>query len=378
MRWPRARVDWVLEHEEAIRQVAKDPLLDLWWAEADGGQKPFQFLACCLEWARYLESGEDPNFVSRLPVSMDGACNGIQHFSAMLRDPIGARATNLSADPEQHDVYSEVAQAVNDLIRADLHGSSAIDREMAGIWLKFGVDRKVVKRPVMTTPYGATAIGMKEMVLEDTIEKHPEAYWGNHPLQAAGWLAGKIDKAIGSKLVAARQAMTFLQELASAMAKEDLGVAWVTPAGFPVVQYIHNRRSFLIDTTLLGRIKLRYDVDDKKLDRTRQRSAVAPNFVHSYDAAHLQLSVVAMEKRLGRSVSWAVVHDSFGTHAGDAATLGKVLREEFVRMYAEASPLEDMLESARRCVPIGTELPSVPSPGSFDLNEVLRAEFAFA
>lgn len=371
------RVDWVLEHEQEIRACAADPLSNRWWTEADGGSKPFQFLAFCLEWAAYLDSGESPEFVSHLPVSVDGACNGIQHFSALLRDEQGARATNLTMDPVQHDVYSEVAAEVNVLIGAGRHASE-LDRELAGIWTKFGVDRKVVKRPVMTTPYGATAIGMKDMVLEDTIDKNKDAYWGPKTWKAAQWLAVKIDEAIGTKLVAARHAMRFLQELAAILAANDLPIAWTTPAGFPVVQRLLNQRQFTIDTKLLGRVKLRYSQDDTTLDRKRQRSAVAPNFVHSYDAAHLQLTVVAMEKALGAPVSWAVVHDSFGTHAGLADRLGKVLRDEFVLMYSRPCPLTELLERSATSVPIGTVLPEVPPMGDFDLMEVRQAEFFFA
>ncbi len=371
------RVDWVLENQERINSVARDPLSDLWWTEADGGTKPFQFLAFCLEWNAYLESGEDPDFVSCIPVGLDGACNGIQHFSAMLRDPSGAKATNLAADKVQYDVYAEVAEEVNKVVR-EYKDKSEVDREMAGIWLKFGIDRKVVKRPVMTTPYGATKIGMKDQIVEDTINKNPDQYWGKSTFATAAWLADKIDIAIGNKLVAARQAMLFLQDLAQALAKEDLPMVWTTPTGFPVVQRITRSKEFVVDTHLLDRVKLKFIEEGSKLDRGRQRSAIAPNFVHSYDGAHLQLTVCAMQEELVRRVSWAVVHDSFGVPAGDVDSLSRVLREQFVEMYASRHPLHNLLDQCRPLVPASTELPVPPKVGTFDIKEVLEAEFFFA
>ena len=70
---------------------AYDPLsVRRFWDEAD---KPWMFRAACKEWTRYREEG--PGFLSHLAISMDGTCNGYQHLSAMGRDPIGGRATNL-------------------------------------------------------------------------------------------------------------------------------------------------------------------------------------------------------------------------------------------------------------------------------------------
>lgn len=371
------RVDWVLEHGEDIKRCAADPLSDLWWTEADGGKNPFQFLAWCLEWSAYLDSGESPDFLSRLPVSVDGACNGIQHFAAMLRDPMAATATNLSSDPRQHDVYQEVADAVNARIRAMRHRSER-DRELAGVWTEFGVTRKEVKRPVMTTPYGATKIGMKDMVLQDTVLKHPEFDWGGPGWEAAAWLSERISEAIGEQLVGATKVMSFLQELAAVASENGAPLVWTTPTGFPAYQRIMNERSFLVNTMLLGRVQLRYRVETAKIDKRRQKTSSAPNFVHSYDAAHLMLTVVGMERRLGRPVSWAMVHDSYGTHAGDVQVLGEVLREEFVAMYADKDPLEEIRRLVVMNVPQGTDIPEIPEKGTFDLQEVLQAEFFFA
>ena len=233
------RVDWVLENSEWIEACGKDPISNREWMEADGGKKPWQFLAFACEWFRFITSGEDPEFVSHLPVSLDGSCNGLQHFSAMLRDPVGATATNLTHAKEQHDIYTDVAKATERRVR-DAIEESAVDREIGGRWLEFGITRKVVKRPVMTTPYGATQIGMKDMVLDDVIKVDKTGFdWGPKSWSTAAWLAGHIYAAIGDTVSAAQDAMGFLQGAASALAKEDKPIAWTTPAGLPAVSYTH-------------------------------------------------------------------------------------------------------------------------------------------
>jgi DNA-directed RNA polymerase, mitochondrial len=82
---------WVQANEAEILDFGANPLrIHPFWTEAD---QPWLFLAACLEWKRYKEEG--PGMISHLPISMDGSCNGYQHLSAMGRDPIGGRATNL-------------------------------------------------------------------------------------------------------------------------------------------------------------------------------------------------------------------------------------------------------------------------------------------
>ena len=75
------RVQWVDDNLEQIKNITVAPLKECQWTKAD---KPFLFLAACFELTEAIAKG--PEFVSRLPISFDGSCNGLQHLSAMLRD----------------------------------------------------------------------------------------------------------------------------------------------------------------------------------------------------------------------------------------------------------------------------------------------------
>ena len=145
------------EHEPRIVRCSEDPLSEMWWTEAD---KPFQFLAFVHDWSGYLKEGR--GYESRLPVQMDGSNNGLQHFSALMLDPLGAGLTNLTPSKSPQDVYAAVADEVKSLVQAD---ADTGDRTAIG-WLDWGITRKLVKRPVMILPYGGTASAMRRYVCE--------------------------------------------------------------------------------------------------------------------------------------------------------------------------------------------------------------------
>ena len=70
-----------------------------------------------------------------------------------------------------------------------------------------------------------------------------------------------------------------------------------------------------------------------ELDGGEQANAIAPNFVHSFDSAHLQFSVIAGAEE--GMTSFLVIHDSFGTDCLSAGRFNQIIREQFVKMYSD-------------------------------------------
>jgi DNA-directed RNA polymerase len=137
------RVQWVIDNEDQILDSALNPIVGKrWWMDADN---PFQCLAACMEWAGYKMQGDD--YVSHLPVQLDGSCNGLQNFSAMLRDKVGGKATNLIPSDTPSDIYGEVAKVATEIIRED----AAEGVEYASVW-SGNMHIKQTKRKNMTLP----------------------------------------------------------------------------------------------------------------------------------------------------------------------------------------------------------------------------------
>lgn len=393
------RVNWVEENEDEILAIAGDPYNNRGWSTSVGNveiDKPWQFLAFCNEWAGYCEHGD--TFVSKLPVAMDGSCSGIQHFSAMLRDEVGGRAVNLAPADVPQDVYQLVANKVIEQVEEDLINGTADElrhteegvayvkqgtKAIAAQWKAFGITRKVTKRSVMTLAYGSKEYGFKEQLMEDIIRPakqsgKPFPFQGDG-YQGAQYMAKSIWNAVNKVLVKAGEAMKWLQHAASLAASEELPVRWTTPVGFPVMQAYADLEKRKVKTAINGKlVYLTMYAEKDNLDRRKQSSGIAPNFVHSCDAAHMMLTLVRA-KQAGID-NFAMIHDSFGTTAGDVENLYHVVREGFMEMYGDIDVIESFRdEIIQQLGPKNqAKLEPLPLKGNLDLSEVVNSKYCFA
>ncbi len=355
------RIEWVNEHIDDILDCAEDPLQYVFWTEADS---PWAFLAFCFEFAGFCREGA--HFVTHLPIMVDGTCNGLQHYSAILRDPVGGAATNLLPADVPQDIYKRVADRAMEKMREDS------ENEIARKWVAIGITRKITKRPVMVLPYGGTFNSCKDYVRE-AIKKD------NIPAtqDEIQYLATIIWESIGDVVVAARVGMAFIRKMASACSKRKQHVTWTTPVGWPVLQQYFNMESHRMKTTLYGQIIMpRLERQGDVVDGRRSGQGLAPNFIHSMDAAALVKTVNACAER--GVATFAVIHDSYGTLAPDMDDLSDTIRDAFVTMYEDHDPLLDLRCSVAQITEGRIELPPVPEKGTLDLAQVRESAFFFA
>lgn len=363
------RIEWVESNLDMILSSAAQPLEDTRWMEADS---PFLFLAFCLEYAKlqsWVDMGNDQEtFLSYLPVGFDGACNGLQNFSAMLRDPVGGKATGLIPGDKPADIYSQVASVTQKLIDRD----AADGVEVAQRWVG-KMTRKLAKRNTMTVPYGVTRRGMKDQLFAELAGSDSK-----HRAEDAQYLAACNYEAIGEVVVAARRAMDWLKEAAKVAASNQLPVRWVTPAGLLVVQDYRDEIGDRLDFTVLGRnFRLTIQKTGDKLSSRKQALGISPNYVHSLDAAHLMRTVLFCVA--DGMTDFAMIHDSYGCHAGHASLLRDNLRQAFVEQYG-GNVLEKFRNELAEQLPeeLREKLPPLPVMGDLDLEQVKHSEYFFA
>lgn len=362
-----ARIAWVEERQDQIMYTAENPLGDLWWAEAD---EPWRFLAWCFEYAAFLEHGY--GYVTALPCSADGSCNGLQHFSAMLRDPLGGAAVNLVPHDKPADIYQRVADRVIEKLR------SQQDDWVARGWLDFGINRKITKRPVMVLPYGGTfksCMGYVRDAVTEKIADGQENPFGEELNKHAATLARQVWDSIGDVVVAARDAMDWLQSCARFASKHGEPIQWVAPSGFPAYQHYMDMSERRVKTRMQGGlVYLTINEETDKIDGSRQALAVSPNFVHSLDAAAMMLTIgLCLDNGVS---SFAMIHDSYGTVAPDMPMLQACLRHAFVDMYEDHDVLAEFLNSIPEKV--RGDCPRLPPQGTLNIREVLNSDFFFA
>jgi DNA-directed RNA polymerase len=71
------------------------------------------------------------------------------------------------------------------------------------------------------------------------------------------------------------------------------------------------------------------------------------------------------------------VYDSFGCLAAQAERFRQIILEQFVKLYDEHDVLCEVLKAAQRDMP-NQELPLQPEPGGLKIEEVIKAQYAFA
>jgi len=359
------RIDWVHKNKEAIIKCSNEPFNTPFWELAD---KPWQFLAACFEFEKFIKNGR--SFESSLPINIDGSCNGLQHFSAMLRDEVGGAAVNLTNTKQPQDIYQIVCDKVIKKLKAS-------DNPVAKEWLDLGIDRKATKRSVMVLPYGGTRFSCVEFVdeyVEEREEKGDVIRFKNRTA-ANLLLAHTIWDSIGTTVIKAREAMSWLQKAARLCASLSSPVHWTTPLGFPVTQAYYDQKDMVVKTKMMGRIRIKSHTD--KINKRKQSNGISPNFVHSLDATAMYLTI---DHCLAHGIKdFGMVHDSYATLACDMDTLNKCTRAAFIQLYTEMDPLADFRDQILGLLPdkLKAKLPELPNKGNLDIEEINSATYFF-
>jgi DNA-directed RNA polymerase len=390
------RIKWVYDHEAAILEAAEAPMVHRFWADQE---EPIQFLAFCFEWQKYKQwmatHGSAIGLVLNIPIALDGTCSGLQHFSAILRDPIGGAAVNLLPAEKPQDIYARVAEQVSKQIAVeamlgtgdeeitDEEGKTYIKygtRTIAQWWQLYGVNRKVTKRCVMTLAYGSKEYGFKNQIYTDIIDKAKKEGRGDMFIngnQAAAYMAKHIWKSVSTVVVKAVEGMAWLQTVAKAVTKQGSVVTWTTPMGLPVQQSYMEMDKDSFKMRFRGKIQRFYTcIPTGRISKREQTSGIAPNFIHSMDAAHLQLTCLMAK---GNGINHlAMIHDSYGAPVSQIGRMSQIVREAMIEMYTKNDVLASFATEMTHYLDGSDKLPQPPAPGTLDLNDILKSPYTFA
>jgi DNA-directed RNA polymerase len=307
------RLRWFNANQDNIEAVATDPKACRWWTHA---KDPWRFLNFCL-------NQKD----CRTVAWADATSNGFQFIAALTGDEKLARLTNLIPDNHRHDLYSYVTDLVipEALAQLGTHPSlkHCFDR---------GIDRDLLKPVIMAIPYGVSVVGMSRLLSEDILKWIRTQPVSTDPLSryidGAARLTTIIHNVMKREFPKLYQLMALLQKAARIRLKTGKGVEWTTPTGWPWRQAIPELQTTVIRPNLSPEVTLWTEVQEERegtLDLERNVSATPANFIHSLDAAVLQLAI----NKLPEGVPVASVHDCIGTHPNYMAQFQQAYRESF-------------------------------------------------
>lgn len=251
--------------------------------------------------------------------------------------------------------------------------------------------RNLVKKPVMVKFYSGTRYGNIEHVSEFiTKEKWAGYFRCDSTGKAAVFMGNLIYDSINQVVKGAGQVMEWFVHVADVFGNSGKGIRHVTPAGYPISLKKYKTKSIKLDEAFQGNkcqfsvhvLDLKADEDGNmkpQIDVAKFKSSIAPDIVHSFDSSLLMI-VAERCKREGINNLW-MIHDSLGAHCCYSTRFSRIIRESFVEMFSK-DVLQDMYTNF--CEQLGDDSFLLQSPekfgikyGKYDLNEILKSEFAF-
>lgn len=403
------RVRWTNEYMETILHAGEHRLF------ADEAEKPVTFLACCIEW--YGISSADGEYISHLPVGIDGSNNGWQHLGAISRDQRTGQLVGLVATQIPRDFYVQTAKQLLEIDDPKLNAMSMKD-----------VRKAISKRGSMTRAYSAGADTIGKNMWFDVRSAEFDAKYDITEEDCQVW-AKSLIKAINVVCPGPLDTMKYMQDLAvyqmgtyekyrdgepagkeyRELQKElkelwDIKAAdrtdgdcdrieelldeskefesvlvhgngatdirWHTPSGFPVVYTAYREDKFRTKGTINGkRINHVLRIQTDFPDVHKFMCGISPNYVHSMDASHMANTIDKWDGTFG------AIHDSFSTHASDVEDMLGLTKAEFVDMYTGH---ENFFEKIREDITRSTDDVALPQPGTLDIQEVYESDYFFA
>src|SRR5210317_1353679 len=336
------RLAWTLDNHQLITIIATDPIGNL--HEWEGVDEPWQFLAACEEYYHCVIACDRSH--TSLMVATDATCSGLQILAGLARDASTARLVNVLPSDKPQDAYKVVAEAAMPNCPESIQPL---------------LDRKVVKRVVMTVPYNAKPYSNRGYIRDALKEKGVEIE--KDDLTAT---VKAVRDAMEVVVPGPMAVMSWIEsEVAEAIKRGSTELTWTTPSGFVVRQRLMKPEIQRIELQLLGTCNLRVAVGDSdKVDLLHHKNATAPNLIHSLDASLLHLSALRFDAPI------ALIHDSVLCRATDMSTLSTLVRETYMHLFAEHDYLNDFASQ------IGAET-APPIVGDLKPESVIESTYFF-
>ena len=280
-------------------------------------------------------------------IAFDGSCSGIQFASAITRDAEMAASVNIAGSTTRNDIYMDVVSIAIQMANSGDHSDAA--KAIMNDPAQF--NRGSVKSAVMTKPYGSGFYA----IIQDAFKNI------------------KGDKAV---VIEIAHIISDARDEVTKGAVAMMTMFNVINAAVKGISTFTHRDGFVYSNAKAvykrGYI-VKGDNDDKK-----GQSAIAPDMIHSFDAAHIRAVINAA------SFDIVSIHDSFGCAPQHAEEMNRIIRNEFVKMFDDdRNVIEEFYNenkakmSEADAISIGKQVAAFEF-GTLDIGSVMSNEFAWS
>ena len=264
-------------------------------------------------------------------------------------------------DNSPRDVYALVAEKVRSNIE------KVEDNDIKNSLCKLKIERKLLKKPVMTVPYNVSYPTMCEQLLAQgfftkhfdslDVKKNNKTYfykvskdilkeeYQNECIKLSSkefaLLTAFLYKSVYLTFPRLDAYVKYMKNMASLFARLNLELNWTTPVGMKIgMRYVKTEQYRGKDLYLNksgSSVSLPTDVPDRKGNEI----AFMPNFIHSMDSANIQLLVLNLIKSKNY-INLFTIHDCFATTPDTMKLLNAEVRKAFAMMYFDQDYIEKL------------------------------------
>ena len=359
--------DWTIKNIDMILDIAENPLdhLDTWM----NAEKPWVFLSLCFEIGGIIGAAlSNEPYYSAMPISIDGVNNGTQHLAAMSRDSEAGALVGLIPLEIPKDFYLKIGKEI-----LNINKDKDISNKLNKIPMKL-IRKGISKRGSMTRAYDAGSRKIGQIIYQDSYDAGIISKYNINKSdckQLGKDLVSAYDKVCTGPVMIKKYLQSIVKHKIHNMQMKN--ISWFSPSGFPVLteKWVARKKVYYgqLQGKSIGHVYLEITDVPSLSDHL---SAIGANWVHSYDAAHMCLTVNSLMQE--DMQFFGAIHDSFSVHASDIPTLITKTKETFIKLYNKDIFLE-MRQEIIYDDKLFTE--KEPKLGDMDLKEIIKSDFFF-
>lgn len=244
------------------------------------------------------------------------------------------------------DLYSIVLKEINQKV------SELVVNDTKHILLKtLKLDRKLVKRSIMTIPYNVTIHGVvnhleeffnKEWKDGNLLYKPKDKKNGVEYITQSDIfkLATIIKSTLFEMHPELNNLINYFKDMVSVFNALNIPIVWKTPSGLEIKQMYVKSESARIRSGYFRGATFNILIPTTQIHKLSQKNSFMPNLIHSMDAATITQLISRMDGAIFKNIY--TIHDCFATTACCIPQLNILVRESFISLYSEKSFVESL------------------------------------